>query len=345
MRSICARVPKEQGDVFRKKLIEAHLINKKLIIKHNTKYLYIPLQTPPSEQWLEEFQDIELEIVEREFEIYTEQIRDYKKSLNLTPELSKQLPTSYDIIGSIAILKIPESLRGYNHQIGEAIIRTHNNIKTVARDNGVKGNLRVRELEIIAGESKTETLHKEYGIRLNLDVAKVYFSPRLAKEHYRLSQLVQFSEVILDMFSGIGPFSIMIAKYSQAERVYSIDINKFAIEYLIKNIDQNKVTNIFPLEGDIRKLIKKIPKVDRIIMNLPMGAKEYLAEAFAVLKPKGIIHYHEMLSNDELTNQKNWLRTTANRHGFELLSIKEHNLGSYSPTIDHFCFDLTLKKY
>ncbi len=344
MRSLCARVPINRGEFYRKRFIEAQILREDLVIKHNDSYLYIPLLKLPPEQWLNEISKDELDIFNHDFENYEENLNDYKKLLDLPRDFAKLLPTSYDIVGSIAMVKLPELLKDYSTQIGNAIIKTHKNISTVVWDKGVKGKLRLRDIQIIAGEENTITNHKEYGITLIVDVSKVYFSPRLSGEHYRISRLTQPGEIVLDMFAGIGSFAIMISKYSKAERIYCIDINKNAIEYLIKNIDQNKITNIFPLEGDVKNLINKIPKVDRIVMNLPLGAKEYLSEAFSVLNPKGIIHYHELSSSSELDNCKDWLNNTAHRYDYKLINLEIIDLGSYSPTMDHYCFDLTLEK-
>lgn len=341
MRSICAKVPKVVGDNIRKKLHGVHLINRNLIIKHNDSSLFIPLQARPSEQWLNENNEVELE--EQDFESYPKRVKDYRELMNLPANLQSNLPRSYDVVGSIAILKLPNELEDYAQQIGEAIIKTQKNIRTVALDRGVKGQERIRDLRIIAGIPSTITHHKEYGIKLYVDIMKAYFSPRLSNEHYRISQLVQPGELVLDMFAGVGPFSIMISKHSQADQIFSIDINKHAIEYLIKNIDLNKARNIFPLEGDAKELIKKIPEVDRIIMNLPKTGSEYLPVAFSTLKPSGFIHYHELLSLSDLPESKETLRDRAKNHGYKLLDLKLHNLGSYSPSMYHYCFDMTLK--
>lgn len=344
MRSLCARIPVAQGEFLHKKLTDAKLIDKNLMIKHNDRFLFIPLCSHPNDSWLKVFHDMDVELLEEEFEKYPIRINDYRANVKLPIELFQHLPRSYDIIGNIAILKIPEPLNDFSKQIGDAIIKTYKNIKTVAIDFGVKGDRRVRKLKVIAGVPNTETIHKEYGIKLSLDVSKVYFSPRLSEEHYRISQLVQPGELVLDMFAGVGPFSIMIAKYSKAQKIYSSDINKFAIKYLIKNIDINKVTNILPFEGDAKEIIRKIPKVDRIIMNLPFGAHEYLSDSLMAIKPKGTIHYHEMVSEAELSTRTDQLKSIAQNNSFSLISIKEHNLGSYSPSIYHYCFDLELRK-
>jgi tRNA (guanine37-N1)-methyltransferase len=343
MRSLCARIPKVKGNSVRKKLNAAQLINDNLRIKHNDRFLFIPLHTLPPENWLQTIDEPELKLVEDDFEKLPERVSDYRANLNLPKNLLDLLPSSYDIIGQIAVLKLNDKLHDHAGEIGEAIIKTYKNVKTVALDAGVKGNLRIRQLTVVAGEMNTITIHKEYGIRLKLDIAKVYFSPRLGGEHYRVSELVKPGEEVLDMFAGIGPFSIMIAKHTQAQSVFSIDLNKDAIEYLIKNIDLNKVSNIFPMEGDVSDMIKWIPKVDRIIMNLPHNARDYLPQAFAVIKPKGIIHLHDIIRLQALEEQIKQFKTMVASHGFKVKNISEFNLGSYSPALYHICFDMQVE--
>lgn len=346
MPTVCAKVPFKKGEDLRKLLTEAQLINKDLMIKHNERYLYIPLLSAPKDitdlkdnnPWLKD-----IELVKQDFKKYPERLNDYKSLISLPSELSSLLPTSYDLIGSIVLVKIPKELIQHSKMIGEAILKVHKNIKTVARDMGVQGDFRVREIEIIAGEENTETIHKEYGIKLKMDISKVYFSPRLSSEHRRISKLIKPGELVLDMFAGVGPFSLMIAKYSQAGAIYAIDVNKYAIEYLIKNIDLNKVSNIFPLEGDAKECIENVPAVDRIIMNLPMESNMYLPSAMTTLKNNGIIHYHIMLTEDDLNDHSTWLEAVLKDHRFKLVNSDIHNLGSYSPKVNHYCFDLNLK--
>jgi tRNA (guanine37-N1)-methyltransferase len=347
MQSLCAKVPIDKGEFFRKKFSENNIIDTKLMIQRIDGFLFIPLSTNAksfnnlqnSKKW-----EKDIEIIEHDFKSYPERIKNYKSLIDLPSKLNDQLPTSYDIIGSVGLIKIPKELMNYSKEIGEAIIKVHKNIRTVLSDMGVTGNLRIRKYEIIAGEPNTITIHKEYGIRLMLDIAKVYFSPRLGKEHYRIAKLVQPREIVLDMFAGVGPFSILISKLSHAYQIYSIDMNKDAIEYLIKNIDRNKATNIFPLEGDVRKLINKLPSVDRIIMNLPKNAHNYLDCALLKLKSKGIIHFHDLVRFDDIDKRKVWLESVVSDHGFKLLDATEINLNSYSAKINHYCFDLNLKK-
>ena len=198
---------------------------------------------------------------------------------------------SFDIVGDIAVVKYREDED--IQEIADNILQKHKNIRNVAVDYGVYGEERIRKIELIRGDS-TETIHKEFGIRIKIDISKVYFSPRLATERWRVVQRVKDGETIYDMFAGCGPFSIMIAKYRKV-RIFASDINKYAILYLIENIKLNRVKNIYPLLGDAKIISGKIPKVDRIIMNLPHSSREFIPYALQAIKRGGEIHYYEIL--------------------------------------------------
>jgi tRNA (guanine37-N1)-methyltransferase len=155
----------------------------------------------------------------------------------------------------------------------------------------------VRKLEWVAGERKTEAIHREHGCLFKVDLARCYFSPRLSYERNRIAQRVQAREVIVNMFAGVGTYSIIIAKHSEAEKIFSIDINPVAIQYMQENIKLNKVgKRVVPIQGDAKKVIKeRLQEVaDRILMPLPAKAYEYLDSALLALKPTGgWIHYYD----------------------------------------------------
>lgn len=209
----------------------------------------------------------------------------------------KQLIHSFDIIGDIAVIKIREPLKGKYALIGKAIMDANKHVKTVLSQPGaVSGTFRLRKLEWVCGEKKTVTTHKEYGCRFNVDLTTVYFSPRLSYERMRIAKLVQPNEIIVNMFAGVGCYSIIISKYSKAEKIYSIDINPNAVISMKENIRLNKVENkVFPIEGDAGVIIKAElqGKADRVLMPLPEKAYEYLGSAVAALKPSGGgIHFY-----------------------------------------------------
>ena len=222
----------------------------------------------------------------------------------LRPWELKLLYRSYDIIGDIAIIRIPEALKHRSKAIAEAIIQTQRRVRTVLHQaSPVSGDLRLRKLKWVAGEKKTETVHKEHGCLFKVDLKTCYFSPRLSHERMRISQQVQTGEVIVNMFSGVGCYSIIIAKHSAAQKIYSVDINPTAVQYMQENVKLNKLRErVVPIEGDAKNMIEESFKniADRVLMPLPKKACEYLGYAVRTLKPAGgWIHYYDFEHADK----------------------------------------------
>jgi tRNA (guanine37-N1)-methyltransferase len=216
----------------------------------------------------------------------------------LEPWELKSIYKSYDIIGDIAIIRVPEPIKDRTRIIAEAVMQTHKHVKTVWRQvDPVSGDFRLRGLEFVLGERKTETLHREHGCLFKVDVKKCYFSPRLLYERTRIARQVQPGEVVLNMFAGVGCYSIVIAKHSKPDKIFSIDINPVAIQYMQKNIKLNKVEEkVVPVQADAKKVIEeRMQKIaDRILMPLPEMAYKYLDYALLALKPTGgWIHYYD----------------------------------------------------
>jgi len=229
-----------------------------------------------------------------------------KKALvgELTPEECQQLISSYDVVGDIAIIRIRDELKEKGKLIASAIMNANKHVKTVLRQtSGVSGTFRLRGLEWIGGEKKTFTVHVEHGCRFHVDLAASYFSPRLSCERMRIAHLVQSDETVINMFAGVGCFSIIIAKHSKASRIYSIDINPDAIRLMKENIRLNKLENrVIPIEGDAKCVIEKefVGKADRVLMPLPEKAYEYLNSAIKALKPSGgWIHFYDSTHADK----------------------------------------------
>jgi len=216
----------------------------------------------------------------------------------LPPDELVYVSNSYDILGDIAILRLTGTSRKHSQIIAEAIMSIHKNVKTVlAQTSPVRGDFRLRKLEYIAGENKAITLHKESGCLFSVNVGECYFSPRLFYERMRIAKQVRKGEVIVNMFAGVGCFSIVIAKYSNAEKLYSIDINPVAVQNMQENVRLNRVYGkVMPILGDAKEVIEKTlcHVADRVIMPLPEKAFEYLPYALLALKKAGgWIHYYD----------------------------------------------------
>jgi tRNA (guanine37-N1)-methyltransferase len=174
----------------------------------------------------------------------------------------------------------------------------HKEVKSVwMQTSSVSGEYRLRNLEYVAGTKSTETLYKEYGCNYKIDLKKAYFSPRLSYERLRIAKLVQPKKIVVNMFSGVGCFSIAIAKHAHPQKVLSIDVNPSAFRYLEENIRINRSEKVVvPVLGDAKTLIKNELQnfADRVLMPLPEKAYDYLDVALLALKPKGgWIHYYD----------------------------------------------------
>jgi tRNA (guanine37-N1)-methyltransferase len=299
--SLCIKIKKIHGE---KALITASklgIINRKLKVHVNASHIYVPLIRQPEEN---ELSTLKAQVPDFEVttNIFTKK-KQQRKTLvqvlenRLPPHLLASLPRALDVIGDIAIIEIPPELKAHKGIIGEAILKTYKNVRTVlAKVGAVSGTYRLREFEIIAGEPKTATVHKEYGCQYHVDVAKAYFSPRLSHEHYRVASLVQKGETVVDLFAGVGPFSVLIAKKEADVKVYAVDINPEAIKFLKSNIRLNRVENrVIPILGDAKQVMeeKLLGVADRVIMNLPEKAIEFIDAACRAVKPSGgIVHYY-----------------------------------------------------
>lgn len=202
---------------------------------------------------------------------------------------------AFDIIGDIAIFKVPQELEKYKKLIGQRLLESLKSIRSVWCQVGpVSGEYRIRELEHVAGESRSITIYKEHGCSFKVDITKVYFSPRLSTERLRIAQLVEEGEEVFNMFAGVGTFSIIIAKKKERVRVYSSEKNPDAYELMVENIKLNKVEGkVIPLFGDAADFAEQLKgRVDRVLMPLPEKAKEFLPRALLALKGKGWIHYY-----------------------------------------------------
>jgi len=263
---------------------------------------------------------------------------------HLSEKQMKNLRTSFDQIGDIAIIEIPEDLVSNEKKIAEALMKVNKNVKTVCKKIGEReGNLRLRDLNIIAGSKNSETIHKEHGCRFKLDVKKDYFSPRESTERQRISDMIEPGETVLVMFSGVGPFSIFIAKKGAV--VYEIELNKHACKMSKENAKMNKV-NIETICGDVKKNVKQFfGSFDRVVMPLPKEAHKYLAESISCLKQSGIIHmYHVSQESDLFTEPVKLIKDSCNEANVTCKILNKKKVLPYGPRTWKICIDFEVRK-
>jgi tRNA (guanine37-N1)-methyltransferase len=213
----------------------------------------------------------------------------------LSSDEVSQVYSAFDQIGDIVIIKIPDEVMSKKNLIADTILAHVKTAKAVfAQVSPVKGDYRVRNLEFVAGENRTITEYKEHGCRFRVDVTKTYFSPRLSTERLRIAKMVSKGEIIVNMFAGVGTYSILMAKMNKTCTVYSIDSNAVAAELCGVNAKLNKVQDrVISIHGDATEVIKDklAGRADRVLMPLPERAKDFIDTAVLALNKKGIVHY------------------------------------------------------
>jgi len=266
----------------------------------------------------------------------------------LSAELAKKeitlLNRSYDVVGSIAILDIPEELKGKEKIIAQVLMSLNKNIKTVLNKSGIhEGEFRTQKLRYISGIKTKETLHKENDVLVKLDVERVYFSPRLSTERKRIAGLVKPGERVLVMFSGCGPYPLVISRNAKARKIIGIEKNRLAHEYALKSLALNKIKNVRFILGDVRKAIPRLRiKFDRIVMPLPKNADSFLDTALRVAKKNTVVHIYLFLEKEGLEESKRRLRKICSKEGVRIKLLGLTKCGQYSPTTFRTCLDFQI---
>ncbi len=204
------------------------------------------------------------------------------------------LPRGYQKIGDIMIITLKSELNQYREIIAEELIKLIPHTRMVLlKKGGITGDFRKPNLEIIKGEGGTETVHFENNCIFKLDVMNIMFSKGNITERRRIAEFVKEGEIVVDMFAGIGYFSINIAVHAKPKKIIAIELNPVAYRYLLENIRLNKVEHVIePVHGDAGVVCNQLNcKADRVIMGLLPTPKNYVKSALKILRRPGVVHY------------------------------------------------------
>lgn len=236
----------------------------------------------------------------------------------------------YKKIGDILILDNNSSQEDY-----ESLSKKHN-VKTIMKIDHIEGTKREPVFKILYGND-TQTINKENGCLFKLDLAKVMWSKGNNNERLRIAKLVEDDETVLDMFAGIGYFSIPIGVHSNAEKIISIEINPNSYNFLCENAKLNKLDNIIPVLGDCMVETPKF-KADRIVMGYVKTTHHYLNVAINSLNKGGIIHYHETVPEKLIDIRPiERIKNESGNRDVELLNLTK--IKKYSPGVWHVVVD------
>lgn len=250
------------------------------------------------------------------------------------------LPRKWELLGDVLLLKIPDELEPLKEEIAKAYAKELH-AKTVLRDLGIAGNLREPNVELLWGRN-TETVHKENKVKFKLDCAKIMFSSGNIDERIRMAKIAGNDEVVVDMFAGIGFFSLPMAVHSKPKRIYALELNPVAYHYLSENISLNGVEDIvYPFLGDNREFDRK-GIADRVVMGYLEDTHLFLPKALSILKKAGgIIHYHEKCPNELLQKRPlQNVRKKVRKRGRNLELLNQKIVKSYAPGVSHVVLDV-----
>ncbi len=279
------------------------------------------------------------------YEIVVQEKPVYSKSKTIEEAIQKYLPEeefkkirhilprTYKVLGNIVLVKIPEELKDYSNLIGKALLEINTHCKSVWWDKGKRGQLRKPEVELIAGRGG-ETIHREGNCIYKFDVSKVMFSPGNQAERIRMGKIVK-KEVVIDMFAGIGYFTIPMAK--KAKRVYAIEINPDSYHYLLENIKLNEVECVIPILGDSMYVTPE-NVADRVVMG-HINCHKFLPVAINALKDRGWIHYHESVPEAVIERPIRRVISAVKKAGKNVTIGCIRKVKNYSPGVLHVVVD------
>jgi len=324
------KVQRSRGEEFRKVLVEMAAFDRSRKIISDESSVYLPVLEIDELAASRLRQIGDFERIEMDFPV-EEHFPSPKELLGFQP--------GFEVVGDIAIVEDIDAER-----VASALMSASKNIRAViAPLSDVEGEFRTRRFRHVAGEARTVTTHKEHGLRYRVDLEGAYFTPRLGTERLRVAGLVRPGDVVLDMFAGVGPFALLMAK--KGARVIAMDKNSVAVQYLKENARLNKVESIEILEGDAGGLaLGRESQADHVIMNLPHSASQFLIPAMRAAKPGGIVHYYAIAPEKDLYRDLALIEKAADQMSASVEVIYEGVVRSYAPHRYNVVIDFRVRK-
>ncbi len=328
--SLGVKVNRRFGEQFRKALVETNAFDRSRKISSDGFHVFLPIRPLNDEEMKRLGAISDFELVYMDFR---------QEEQNLCPEESLGFHPSFEIVGDIAIVEDEKA-----DEVASALMSCYKSIKAViAPISDVEGEFRTRRFRHVAGENRTVTIHKEHGLRYRVDLEGAYFTPRLGTERLRIANQIHPSDVVLDMFAGVGPFALLMAK--RGAKVIAIDKNPVAVRYLRENAVLNKAHDIEIFEGDAADLVTRYENIaDHVIMNLPHSADKFLVPAMRAARDGGIIHYYSIAPEQSLYRDADIIKRAADTLGISVEIVYHEIVRSYAPKRFNIVVDFKARK-
>ncbi len=331
-----AVVPRERAGVTVSELLERDMVVRSAKISKRDGDVLVPVNAAGEEHAA----NLGLTVVEGEVHGRKDESpqRIVARLLSLPEDRMRLLPMRWEFVGDVAVLRLDEGLRPYEAEIGEAYAKALGVSSVCVDRGGVSGELRRPRIDLIHGES-SESIRLENGVLYKLDVRELMFASGNNDERARMGSLDCGGETVVDMFAGIGYFSIPIAKHAGAERVYACEKNPVSFRYLKENLALNGVEgSVTPVLGDNRDL-PIAGLADRVVMGYVGGTRDFLWKGFELLAPEGTIHFHDTYRVNEMPRAlERDVALAAGGREHEVASVRE--VKSYAPSVSHYVADI-----
>ena len=281
------------------------------------------------------------------------------KEITISSHLKKDLPQKWKRLGDAVVLKLPPELLEHREEIGRVYARNLA-VETIFRStSSIKDEFRHPSVERIYGNSN-EVTSIENGIKYSFDITRIMFSKGNTPERARVCSMNMPDEKVLDMFAGIGYFSLPAAVHGKAREVVAMEKNPVAFDYLVKNIALNRCEHVvLPVLGDNREL-KIETDFDRVFMGYLLRTENFLSQAASALFEKGgTIHFHTNIKRAQYRSLRrkedicledlpgdlsSILNKCLNENHLDLTSISLFRVKSYAPLVYHVVFDIGCEK-
>lgn len=320
------------------------------------KHVIFPLVSKPNRAQLAEFGKIlhgtkKFALAKHEFPSRNAKPRSLKEALHgrLKKAEFAELSRAFDAVGNIAVIEVPKGLVKKEKEIAEALMLVNPQVKTVLKKTTARsGEFRVQGLKVIGGEKNFRAHYAEHGCKFEVDLDKVFFTPRLGTERGRIAKLIKPGEIVSVLFAGAGPYAIVFAKHAKPEKVFAVELNPAAVENMKENIRLNHVQNlVVPIEGDVRKIAPTLllGTSDRVVMPLPKNAGDFLGEALACLKRRGgVVHfYHFGEAKDPFAEAVALAKKACKTAGRKCRILRKAKCRSYSPDTVQVVVDFAVR--
>lgn len=209
----------------------------------------------------------------------------------------------------------------------------------------------------------------EQGIRQSFDLTKVMFSRGNITEKIRFGQLVQPGELVLDLYAGIGYFTLPALVHGRAKHVVACEWNPDAAQALRYNLQDNQVDDRATVHvGDCRQIAKEQGLVDtfhRVSLGLLPSSEGGWKTALLALSKEtgGWLHVHGNVPVREAQLWQEWMcrrflrwvkqremQEAAAAAGTEYASwmVVGHHLEkvkSFAPNVNHYVSDVYCGPY